>query len=79
MDDITREYARKIRLLGLGNISAACIDALRPLAILGAQVVYFLDPLIGPSDGRLVTIGRLIEDPEQTAILLDHLRDKETS
>jgi hypothetical protein len=42
-------------------------------------VVYLLDPFVGASDGRLVTLGRILEDPEQTAILLDHLREEDTS
>ena len=79
MDDFTLDYARKIRSLGLGNITIALIDVLKPLAIIGAQVVYALDPFVGGSDGRLVTFGRILEDPEQTGIFLDHLREEETS
>jgi hypothetical protein len=79
MDDFTLDYARKIRRLGLGNFTIALIDALKPLAIIGAQVVYALDPFVGASDDRLVTFGRILEDPEQTAIFLDHLREEETS
>ncbi len=78
MDDFTLDYARKIRRLGLGNFTIALIDALKPLAIMGAQVVYVLDPFVGGSDGRFVALGRIIEDQEQTAILLDHLREEET-
>lgn len=79
MDDFTLDYARKIQRLGLGDLTIALIDAFKPLAIIGAQVVYLLDPFVGASDGRLVTLGRILEDPEQTAILLDHLREEETS
>lgn len=79
MDDFTLDYARKIRRLGLGNFTIALIDALKPLAIVGAQVVYVLDPFVGASDGRLVTFGQILEDPDQTAILLDHLREEEIS
>ncbi len=78
MEDFTLEYARKIRRLGLGNLTIALMDALKPLAILGAQVVYVLEPFVGTSDGRWVTLGRIIEDPEKSAIFLAQLREEET-
>ncbi len=59
---------------GLGNILATFLDAAGPLALLGAQLVYGLEPLLGSGWSE---VGGALEDPEQLEQLIEALRSGE--
>jgi hypothetical protein len=59
--------ARLIALLGgtgLGSILAAILDAAGPLAPIGAQAIYTLEPFLGGEGYDWSDFGRTLEDPE---------------
>jgi hypothetical protein len=69
--------ARLIQLLGgtgLGQILAAILDAAGPLAPIGAQAIYTLEPFLGSEDKDWAGFGRTLEDPEGLDRLIEALR-----
>ena len=56
---------------GLGKMLAVFLDAASPVAILGAQAVYALEPLLG---GGWADLGDALEDPERLEELIEALR-----
>jgi hypothetical protein len=56
---------------GLGSILAAFLEAAGPIALLGAQAVYALEPLLGAGWTEL---GQALEDPERLGQLIEALR-----
>ena len=63
--------AARWRRLGLAPWAAAVLDALEPLALVGAQVGYMLEPVFGGEAMR--DMASVLEDPEQRADLSDRL------
>ncbi len=59
---------------GLGNILATFLDAAGPLALLGAQAAYALEPLLGSGWSDL---GVALEDPDRLSWLIEALRTGE--
>jgi hypothetical protein len=80
MDDRRDALARLIAQLGgtgLGNILAVLLDATGPLATIGAQVIYALDPLLSAEESDWYTLGQALEDPESLEELIKALRGTE--
>ncbi len=67
------EFLQRLRALGLDEHLATVLEALGPVALLGAQAAYMLEPLIGGRGGVLGEIGRMLEDPEEQSRLAAHL------
>jgi hypothetical protein len=67
------DLAANLHRLGLGSIAAALLDGLAPLAPLGAQGMYLLEPLLGPGDGWR-KVARTLEDPARFEALASDLR-----
>ena len=67
------DLAAILHRLGLGSITAALLDGLAPLAPLGAQGMYLLEPLFGPGEGwrKLATT---LEDPARFGAVASSLR-----
>lgn len=65
------------RQRGLGGLAAEVLEALGPLTLLGAQAVYMLDPLVGPSHGVIGDLAQILEDPDRISELIRRLRDEE--
>ena len=63
--------ATRVRRLGLAPWAAALLEALEPLAIVGAQMGYLLEPIFGRA--ALRDWASVLEDPEQRADLTDRL------
>ena len=63
--------ATRVRRLGLAPWAAALLEALEPLALVGAQVGYLLEPIFGRESLR--DWASVLEDPEQRADLTDRL------
>ncbi|HET7011004.1 MAG TPA: hypothetical protein VFI11_09535 [Anaerolineales bacterium] len=63
--------AVSLRRLGLAPWAAALIEALEPLALVGAQVGYLLEPVFGGGVWR--DLASVLEDDEQRADLTARL------
>jgi hypothetical protein len=72
MVTMTQDLARKLRATGMGGMLAVLLEAAGPLSVIGAQVAYLVEPLIGGAELR--ALGRALEDPEQVRQLIDGLR-----
>jgi hypothetical protein len=75
-DALTRLIAR-IGGTGLGNILAAILDAAGPIALIGAQAIYALDPLLSAKGSDWNELGQALEDPESLEELIKALRGGE--
>ena len=62
---------------GLGNILAAILDAAGPIAPIGAQAIYALDPLLSAEGSDWNELGQALEDPESLEELIKALRGVE--
>ncbi len=54
------------------NLAAWLLEAGEPLNIVGAQILYFGQPLLG--DDRLHDLAYFLEDKEKTRAFADYLR-----
>jgi len=74
---ILEEWSRKIRAWGLGDIVATLLDSLGPLCLVGAQFLYFSQPVtsIFLSDRSLSTMIELFEDQKQSQVFISFLRE----
>jgi hypothetical protein len=53
------------------------LEVAGPLTIIGAQAVYFVEPLLGRRGGMLTDIARLLEDPAEVTALRQRLAGEE--
>jgi hypothetical protein len=68
---------RRLRSLGLSGLGASFLEALAPLAPVGAQLAYMLDPMFARQPGSLLAqLGRLLEQPEDVDALIRRLREE---
>ena len=75
--DLPTRLAGRLRRMGLGEVSATLLEALKPLAVLGSQTAIVLSPLLGGRDGEMQSLARMLEDPEEMADLIKMLREDE--
>jgi hypothetical protein len=68
MENHSIALARKLHALGLNNFAAALLESGGPLAFLGAQAMYMVAPLFGPStpENGAMALAHLLEDPAST-------------
>jgi hypothetical protein len=59
---------------GLGSMIAAFLDAAGPLAPIGAQAIYALEPLLRTDGSDWVDIGGMLEDPRRLEQFIADLR-----
>ncbi|MGD8814089.1 MAG: hypothetical protein PVI78_06390 [Anaerolineales bacterium] len=62
--------------MGLSDFIAAVLEAAGPLAILGAQAIFMIEPLVSTPGGRLGELAQKLEDPVQVEGLVKRLRDR---
>ena len=60
--------------MGLADFIAAALEAAGPLALLGAQAIFMLEPLVSTPGGRLSKLAQTLEDPSQMEGLVQRLR-----
>lgn len=72
----TPTWVRWLHQTGRGTTAAAVLEAVSPLAIVGAQVLYLLHPLFGASTD-LYRTARLFEDPTSLDRLIKDLDHSE--
>ena len=63
--------------LRLQNLAAAFLEALGPVNLIGAQLVYLSQPILSPfiSQEKSQDFARILEDPSQTKEFVNALRD----
>lgn len=74
---ILEEWARKICSWGLGDFVATLLDSLGPLCLVGAQLLYFSQPIasIFLSDHSLSALIEMFEDQKQSQVFISCLRE----
>jgi hypothetical protein len=74
-DDLPRELARKMDAWGLGSVALITLEAGRPLALLAAQLVWFVQPLAGLAwnPRRLTQLAQLLEEPGSIDTVIAYL------
>jgi hypothetical protein len=74
---IWASWARALHKWGLKSAAAWLLEATKPLHVVGAQLVYVGQPLLGliwPGD-RTGTLAQVLERPEETAAFVRFLRE----
>jgi len=66
--------AARVRSLGLEGAASTMIEALAPLAWVGAQLGFMLGPLIGSDASRGAGLVGMLEDPQRVAGFVESLR-----
>ena len=69
-------WAETLNNLGVKDLIAVLLEALGPLSVLGAQLVYFGQPFFDPffSEGYLDVLADTLEDPQKTQAFVAVLR-----
>ena len=77
MQENREKWIQTLYKLRLENFAAAFLEALGPLSLLGAQLVYLSQPLLSPfiSQEHSQDFARILEDPSETKIFIKALRD----
>jgi hypothetical protein len=70
-----RRVSSRLRQAGLGPLAAAFLEALSPMSLLGAQLGYLVEPLVGRRE--VGELSRLLEDDKGVADLVRLLREEE--
>ncbi len=71
-------WANELRRLGVQEVAAVVLEALGPLTVLGAQLVYLSQPVLGsftPVD-QLDELASLLEDPKEKLAFVQYLREE---
>ena len=71
------KWIQALYKLRLQNFAAAFLEALGPVNLLGAQLVYLSQPILSPfiSQDKSQDFARILEDPSETEIFIKALRD----
>lgn len=72
-------WIAKLHTWNLHRVTAAVLEGLRPLHIVGAQLLYLGQPVLSTFLPRKTTtdLAQLLEDPESTQHFVDMLRTYE--
>ena len=70
-------WAQSLRKRGLNQFAAAFLEAVGPLNLVGAQLVYLGQPLLSSvlPDSKLTMLAHMLEQPEQTEMFIHCLRE----
>jgi hypothetical protein len=77
---IWRIWARNLHQWGLKDVLATFLEAVGPLAILGAQFIYLGQPLLSgrSTSNHLQAIANMLEDTDQRQAFVTYLREEST-
>jgi len=81
MQENKEKWIQALYKLRLQNLAAAFLEALGPVNMLGAQLVYLSQPILSPfisQDGSR-DFARILEDPAETERFIRALRAYEPS
>lgn len=75
------KWIQALYKLRLQNLAAAFLEALGPVNLLGAQLVYLSQPILSPfiSQEQSQDFASILEDPSETEIFIKALRDYKPS
>jgi hypothetical protein len=73
------KWIKTLSKLRLQNLTATILEALGPINLLGAQLVYLTEPVLSPfiSNNQSQDFARMLEDPAETALFIEALRSFE--
>ncbi|NQS91423.1 MAG: hypothetical protein HQ574_03355 [Chloroflexi bacterium] len=73
------KWIKTLYKLRLQNLTATFLEALGPMNLLGAQLVYLSQPVLSPfiSKEQSQDFAKVLEDPTETALLIKELRTYE--
>ncbi len=71
-------WAAFLRRWGLENLAIWLLEAASPLTLLGAQALYFGQPLLRPAfqDGQIENLANLLEDGAEGRAFAAFLREE---
>lgn len=73
------KWIESLYKLGLQNLTATFLEALGPMSLLGAQLVYLSQPILSsfiPKE-QSRDFAKILEDPSETEIFIEALRNYE--
>ena len=68
--------AARVRSLGLGGGASVLLEALAPLAWVGAQLGYLLEPLASVPGAHRAGLVGLLEDPQRYTAFIESLHEE---
>jgi hypothetical protein len=73
------KWIKTLYKLRLQNLTATILEALGPMNILGAQLVYLTQPVLSPfiTSEKSQEFAKILEDPSETALFIQALRTYE--
>ena len=73
------KWIKTLYNLRLQNLTATFLEALGPMNLLGAQLVYLSEPVLSPfiSKDHSQDFAKILEDPSETALFIEALRNYE--
>ena len=73
-------WADFLRRHGLESMAIWALEAIGPLAVLGAQVLIFGGPLLRPavSSYNLEALSHLLEDTDEARAFADYLKEEQS-
>jgi hypothetical protein len=77
VDPTWQKWVDHLKGWGMGEFAATILEASGPINLVGAQLVYISQPLLGgiiPTD-HLSALANLLEEPEQTEVFVKSLRE----
>jgi hypothetical protein len=77
-EDHLAHLAHKLHSWGLSELAAAFLTSARPLAFLGAQALYFAEPVLGAlaPENDVLALAQLLEDPAAARAFADRLTEE---
>jgi len=74
-------WAKFLHRWGVQDFAATILESLGSLALLGAQVVYLGQPLLGSAraDNHLTALAHMLEDDDERRTFVDYLREANRS
>ncbi len=75
---IWQGWARTLQQWGVNDWMASLLEAIGPLSVLGANMVYLSQPVLHNifPDDQLVALAQMLEDPIQTEAFTNILREE---
>jgi len=79
MQENRENWIKTLYKLRLHYLIATFLEALGPINLLGAQLVYLSQPVLSPfiSNEQSQDFARILEDPSETAMFIKALRTYE--
>ena len=74
---IWQGWADKLQRWGLSDAAASLLEASGPLSVLGAQIIYLSQPLLGAMmpPAHWKALANLLEEPAQSQSFATYLRE----